>query len=196
MHREDPEVMAQYLKCLSRVNNSNRKYSSIETHIVVDDAFTVSGSLNAHAQTFIDLCKEMLHNSTVTHEIRMPYGSEILVTLEDGMPVYLHFKDCLKVRKYFRTFKARFSRMTPKTLQSILSHPSEVEDGSNFSLFMRAPGLASALKRGILSPLKILIIGIKNGQRGEGLSSAHWLSYEKLNHCMRCDIALLYMHTY
>ena len=101
MYREDPELMAHYLKCLSRVNSANRKYNSIETHIVVDDAFTVSGSLNAHAQTFIDLCKEMLVNSTVTQEIRMPYGSQILVTLEDGMFVYLHFKDCLKVGNIF-----------------------------------------------------------------------------------------------
>jgi hypothetical protein len=64
----------------------------------MDDAFTVSGSLNTHAKCFIDLCKEILNNATMTQEIRMAYGSEILVTLEDGMLVYLHFKNSLKVK--------------------------------------------------------------------------------------------------
>ena len=97
MYREDPKIMAQYLECLSCINAPNRKYNNIETHIVMDDAFTVSGSLNTHAQCFVNLCKEMLHNATITQESKMAYGSEILVTLEDGMLVYLHFKDSLKV---------------------------------------------------------------------------------------------------
>ena len=48
---------------------------------------------------------------------------------------------------------------------------------------MRTPCLASALNGGIL-PLKIFIMDIKNGQGGEGLFLAHWLSYEKLKLCM------------
>ena len=98
MYREDPKIMSHYLKCLSRLGNINRKYSSIETHIVMDDAFAVSkSSLNSHAKCFVDLCKEILNNSIMTEEIKMPYGSQILVTMEDGMLVYLHFKDSLKV---------------------------------------------------------------------------------------------------
>ena len=115
MYREDPKIMAHYLECLSRLNAPNRKYNSIETHIVMDDAFTVSGSLNTHAQCFIDLCKEMLHNATMTQEIRMAYGSEILVTLEDGMLVYLHFKDSVMVKtksmqEFFHCFRSCYTR--------------------------------------------------------------------------------------
>ena len=58
---------------------------------------------------------------------------------------------------------------------------------------MRAPCLASVLKRGIL-PLKIVIMDIKNGQGGEGLFLAHWLSYEKLNLCMLCGNVVLQIH--
>ena len=65
-------------------------------------------------------------------------------------------------------------------------------------LIMRIPRLASALKRSII-PLKIVIMDIKNGQGGESLFVAPWLSYEKLNLCMLCahtrDICL-YMSRY
>lgn len=99
MYREDPKIVANYLRCLSRVFCAKRKYKSIETHIVMDDAFTVSGSLNTYAKCFLGLCNEMLINATMTQEIGVAYGSEILVTLEDGMLVYLHFKDAEKVKK-------------------------------------------------------------------------------------------------
>lgn len=100
VYQEDPEIMAQYLVCLSRIKNTKQKYNSMETHVVFDDAFTVSMSLNTQAQCFVNLCKEILNISTMTQVIRMPYGSEILITLEDGMLVYLHFKDSLKVNKF------------------------------------------------------------------------------------------------
>ncbi|XP_028397748.1 chitin synthase chs-2-like [Dendronephthya gigantea] len=99
VYHEDPKIMAQYLVCLSRINNNKRKYNSLETHVVFDDAFTASGTLNTQARCFVNLCKEILNISTMTRDIKMPYGSEMLITLEDGMAVYLHFKDSLKVKQ-------------------------------------------------------------------------------------------------
>lgn len=99
MYREDPKLMEQYLGCLLAVYNSARKYRSIETHVVFDDAFAAKRTLNEHARVFVALCKDMLKESdaNVARTIDMPYGSQIVITLEDGMLVYLHFKDTEKV---------------------------------------------------------------------------------------------------
>ena len=99
VYREKPVIMEQYLRCLSCVYSSQRTYRTIETHIVVDDAFTIKGKLNTHAQSFISLCKDILTKNDVStaQRTRTPYGGQILITFENGSFVYLHFKDKSKV---------------------------------------------------------------------------------------------------
>ena len=103
MYREHPKIMEQYLRCLSRVCSSQQKYQSLETHIVFDDAFVLGKRfLNEHAQTFIALCKDILKESDAdtAKMVDMPYGSQIIITLQDGIHVYVHFKNSEKVKKY------------------------------------------------------------------------------------------------
>ena len=59
---------------------------------------------------------------------------------------------------------------------SIVTEHTDVQLLINYAY----PCLSSALKRGLLPP-ENSHNGIKNGQGGEGLFLAHWLSYEKLN---------------
>ena len=57
---------------------------------------------------------------------------------------------------------------------------------------MRTCCLASALKRG-LHPPGTNNIATRKFQGGEGLSFAHWLSYEKLNLCILCVVTNSYI---
>lgn len=109
MYQEADYEMERLLMSLQGLSSST-KFNNVflEAHIFMDNGCT-GGTLSAFAQQLVELVQVKL-GLTIQNGVclEMPYGIEILWTLNDGMPLTVHFKDSQKVKAKKRWSQAMY----------------------------------------------------------------------------------------
>lgn len=109
MYQEADYEMERLLMSLQGLSSST-KFNDVflEAHIFMDNGCT-GGTLNAFAHQLVELVQVKLGLSIQNGVcLEMPYGIEILWTLNDGMPLTVHFKDSQKVKAKKRWSQAMY----------------------------------------------------------------------------------------
>lgn len=109
MYQEADYEMERLLMSLQGLSSST-KFNNVflEAHIFMDNGCT-GGTLSAFARQLVELVQVKLGLSIQNGVcLEMPYGIEILWTLNDGMPLTVHFKDSQKVKAKKRWSQAMY----------------------------------------------------------------------------------------
>ena len=109
MYREADYEMERLLMSLQGLSFST-KFNNIflEAHIFMDNGFT-GGTFNPFARQLVELVHIKLGLSIQNGVcVEMPYGVQIVWTLNGGMPLIIHFKDSHKIKAKKRWSQAMY----------------------------------------------------------------------------------------
>eukprot|EP00121_Abeoforma_whisleri_P007794 Awhi_evm1s7127 len=98
MWHENTKEMHHLLASFLRIDSGRTETAEktvYEGHLLFDDAVTPAGAYNEYVNLFLSLLPKEIPS---IKEYITPYGYQLLITLPNGLQVYVHLKDKTKIR--------------------------------------------------------------------------------------------------